>query len=83
MYGLAHCFLDSETDKSYTRRKLDTLKSKFDTLYLYESLSTQPGNDFIEIKIAHNMALRFKSDKTFCGKIGQDVIEYITKLLKR
>lgn len=77
MHGFVHCFIDSDSDRAYGGKKLTTLNSEVATIFLLENVCTQPIENFVDIKIGHNMVLGFRRHDKFSEKIGQNVSEYI------
>lgn len=77
MYGLIESFLDSDTDKAYARQRLASKNSNTTAASATDVPYTRMPEHHDDRKIAHNMAVRFKKDDKFSGKIGEDVNEYI------
>lgn len=65
-----------ESEKTYASQKLalSKMSNKTDSISDFSACNTN-SND--ERKVAHNIAIRFKKDEKFSGKIGEDINEFI------
>lgn len=82
MYGLAICFLHSESDRNFARKRPEGEKPSSISDFSPDVVTLRTQNSSDDRRFGHNVASRFKKWKTFSTKKGEDINEFTANYIE-